>query len=354
MAICWLKAERFDEAVDEYQHGVTLLEERLSGDDVDAARKDIGHATRVWADNQERLICLLECSERHEEAQEEFRRASATIEPLFQTKSSRLIALEMSLPLLGSIAGETTGQPARMKLQQLVDQHLESGLESARAAVLQDSDSDEAWQTWSQLAYARYGTVNWRGAEDEARRAIELAPKNPNSLLGMAPLLLLAGETEEYRELCVRLLAASAAQKPFNDDANWTVRLCGLAPSAAGAADRALALALTGATSPDRPFYYTYPVGRAYYRAGQYENAVETLKRALAKSTLDAEPLICLDLAIAHFKWGQEEEARDWLERARGKLKQGQLPKHMHEIAETTALRREAEQLLGPQDSQNE
>jgi len=60
-----------------------------------------------------------------------------------------------------------------------------------------------------------------------------------------------------------------------------------------------------------------------------------------------AEPVILLDLAIAHHRWGHNQQAQEWLEKATRLLDQsGEFSPHMHERMEFEVLRQEAERLI--------
>ena len=63
-----------------------------------------------------------------------------------------------------------------------------------------------SWNKWMDLALEYYQRQDWQGAEREVELAIKLADNKSGPLLATAPLLLLAGKTDEYRALCERLL----------------------------------------------------------------------------------------------------------------------------------------------------
>ena len=209
-----------------------------------------------------------------------------------------------SSELLVAIDGGASNQTQVAKLEGLLRKNLEAELRRTRPE--DDADGDE-WDKWNYLAFRGYAGLNWEGADREARWAIELAPDDPDNLLAMAPLLLLVGETEEYRQLCVQLLDApvdDSAERRASID-NWNVRLCGLDPMAAGDPERVLELAQKGMSPPnDEHYYFIYPLGRAYYRAGRYEDAIETLERALSQASgEDGEPVVCLDWPFRTYHW---------------------------------------------------
>ena len=79
--------------------------------------------------------------------------------------------------------------------------------------------------------------------------------------------------------------------------------MCGLDPNVAGDPDRVLEHSQQWIPVPNALTDYLYAIGRAYYRAGDCEKGIEWLHQALEKKTANAEPLIYLDLALAHHKW---------------------------------------------------
>ena len=83
----------------------------------------------------------------------------------------------------------------------------------ARDWLLKSLQSDSASAaTWTQLGFAQAQLSDAEGAERSWRRAIELDPRQYNSLYNLAVSELRAGRTEEGRAKLVRFLAAAPAR----------------------------------------------------------------------------------------------------------------------------------------------
>jgi WD40 repeat protein len=99
--------------------------------------------------------------------------------------------------------------------------------------------------------------------------------------------------------------------------------------------------------APDRQ-EYRLGLGAALYRAGRYQEAIETLKGA---DRLDqSSPAALAFLAMAHHQLGQREKARAALARLRQSLDQPRATKD----AETLGLADEAQALIAPQAATTE
>ncbi len=341
-----LKTGRIEEAIVEYQRSFSMLEDNLFVDKIDGTPEQIVRARIAYAYNRCEFALDLHELHREIEAASALEQAINSMEPLFDDETTRPFAVMTSSKLLTAVAGRASNPAHVSTLRQLLRENIDSELEKRRRLTETDG-----WDNWNKIAFRGFGGVNWKGADREARLAVKFAPHDPDHLLGTAPLLLLAGETAEYRQLCHRLLNAppnASPEEQFRVE-NWTVRLCGLDREAAGDADRVLALARKSMTlANDKSYWFVCGLGRAYYRAGQYEQAVETLTQALTLKPESAEPLICLDLALASHYWGRGEEASKWYQRAVELLQaDGLRYMYRHERAETAVLRHEAEQLFG-------
>jgi tetratricopeptide (TPR) repeat protein len=140
-----------------------------------------------------------------------------------------------------------------------------------------------------------------------------------------AGLCLLTGDTDSYRELC-RQLEKHPGQMKDPHTASLASRSCTLSPAGLIAPSRAVSWA-EQAVAAVKTAGHLHALGRAHYRAGQFDQAVR-----LCRESLEAEPegpervLNWLVLALAHQRLGQNKEARQWLAEAvrwREKLSQG-------------------------------
>ena len=195
-----------------------------------------------------------------------------------------------------------------------IDQQLASALDVAREKTKKYPamayHEHWCWDAWSTLAVAYYRPLQWEGAAAEARLAIKLAPNEPEKLQLLAPLLLLAGNLEEYQALCKRLLAEES--KFWNHDhLKKLLPLCLLDPQPENP-EKLLSLAQKAVVGT--PADHVLSV--AYYRAGEPQQAIDGLMSAL-KSTSGDEPIIELHLAISHHLAGHQEEASVWLDKGR-------------------------------------
>jgi hypothetical protein len=95
----------------------------------------------------------------------------------------------------------------------------------------------------------------------------------------------------------------------------------------------------------------------ADYRGGQFSSAIQWLRKShdLAAKGKNAylETMDCLFLAMAHHRLGEADEARQWLEKARGimetrfpKIESGDLGPGWYDWLSCQIVRREAESLL--------
>jgi tetratricopeptide (TPR) repeat protein len=165
--------------------------------------------------------------------------------------------------------------------------------------------------------------------------------------------LLLLGETNQYEQFC-RELVARPGQPADDCGATALARVCVVGASNAVAPERLVNWATIGVnrrTDAAR----LHVLGLAYYRAGRYQRAIETLQQSNAGhgwSSL-AKSQNWLVLAMARFHVGEADEARHCLETARSLIAQAR-PKNSDEPClqvspdwiEINVLLREAETLL--------
>jgi eukaryotic-like serine/threonine-protein kinase len=288
--------------------------------------------------------CLAELS-RHDEASACYRDARQLLDELSASQPewvAKAIAacIHVSPPRLES---DLSRNGYQSDFFEAIDQRLSSALALARESTAADSSAKERnwpWNGWSTLAVAYFRPLQWEGADAEGRMSITLTPNEPEKLQLLAPLLLLAGNIEEYQSLCNRLLAEES--KFWNHDhLKKILPLCLLDPRPAHSE-----LLLRLASESDQRTPRDHLLSVAYYRAGNPGQGIEGLMSAL-KSTQYEGPLIELHLAIAHCLAGHQEEARDWLEKGRrqrdsvGFLNLNPANRLAYEV-----LRQQAEQLI--------
>jgi tetratricopeptide (TPR) repeat protein/WD40 repeat protein/serine/threonine protein kinase len=196
-----------------------------------------------------------------------------------------------------------------------------------------------------------------RGLWDDAAAGIAKGfaldpPKSAIQWLSQATLRLLAGDMEGYRKACGRMLKFSDVSTAFE-----TARACSLAPKAIADPLQVVQLAEKVVAARPRVAWHLHVLGRAHYRAGQFDQAIRRLHESLeVNPTWNARALDWLVLAMAHQHLGQKKEARQWLDQATKWLEQaardnatkapGNLPVAWWDWAELQLLRREAEILI--------
>ncbi|HEX5105722.1 MAG TPA: tetratricopeptide repeat protein, partial [Pirellulaceae bacterium] len=172
-----------------------------------------------------------------------------------------------------------------------------------------------------------------------------------------ARLLLLDGDTDEYRPACDRL------QKRYaQDQRRWTLyflaRTCVLAPHATPDPAQAVRLAELAVSAEPKWAHNLHTLGLAHYRAGQFEEAVRRFHEAIdANPGWTGQVVNWLGLALAYHCQGQTDEARRWYDKAlewidrvapNGNRDSLTPPPgvHDHEWLASRLLRREAELLM--------
>jgi tetratricopeptide (TPR) repeat protein len=251
---------------------------------------------------QLRLADWLVSHDRDAEAAEAYAKARTMLEPLLH-KRTEVIPIGLHLGWLQQATGATV-HLQRKKLNDALATHIQRGLEASRAdAPVGDIHSD--WNKWIELALGYYRPRQWQDAETDARKAIELARGRLEGLIRMAPLLLLAGDVDEYQALCQDLLSTSTDR--HGDALTRTLQLCLLDPE-----PRDPELLLRTARRAAEETGDDHLLNVAYYRTGQYESAIGGLTEDL-KSIANCRPLVELHLALAYHLAGYQEEARTWL-----------------------------------------
>jgi tetratricopeptide (TPR) repeat protein len=215
---------------------------------------------------------------------------------------------------------------------------------------------DDAW-LWAErgLFYGRLG--QWKKAAADHTQAVGLRPDDLELWCQHAGVLLLAGDTDGYRQACAHVLGRFGRTKEPRK-AYLVARSCALAPAAVPDPQRPVRLA-AGAVSADRKAgRYLHTLGLAHYRAGEFDAAVRRLQESeKVDPRWDGRVVNWLGLALAHHHLGHAEEARRWLDKAvtwidkhtRPAPEGGAvpLPLHPHNWLPCLILRGEAEALLG-------
>jgi tetratricopeptide (TPR) repeat protein len=153
----------------------------------------------------------------------------------------------------------------------------------------------------------------------------ELTHEPSDSAVVLAGLRLLLDDAEGYRRLC-RELEPAAEQTKAPSTAYTVSRISALGGKSPIDPAKAVRWAERAAADCKNAWRLSI-LGRAHYRAGQYDKAVLHCKASLEKDAAwPGRMLNWLVLAMACHRLGQPAEARQWLDKAdqwRGQLPRG-------------------------------
>jgi tetratricopeptide (TPR) repeat protein len=192
----------------------------------------------------------------------------------------------------------------------------------------------------SRLWYARARTFatrsEWAKASTDLAQALRLAEEKlkregAEHLIGsqrtratmmheLAALQLLAGDVDGYRALRGSTLRA---ESEFEDGLALSAlsRALSVGPDAGYDPSSALRLGQQAVAVNPNSAWILFSLGAAQLRAGQYEEAVETLHRSLEiHPTWQGRGQNFVVLAMACHRLGRNYDARDWLEKSRVSL----------------------------------
>jgi serine/threonine protein kinase/WD40 repeat protein/tetratricopeptide (TPR) repeat protein len=201
--------------------------------------------------------------------------------------------------------------------------------------------------------YSRHG--EYEKAVAAEARVLELLPDYPWPRFSIAANLLLAGDKDGYRRTC-----AEGWQR-FGDGKNrfavtMVARACGLAPDAL-TDSRAPVQAMSQVVTADPTSLLFFLLGLAHYRAGQWDEAIGRFEASISANRAWHEDSVQsgLGLALAHYRRGDIDKARQWLSRSVDRLEQGTrdkglavaFPAFFPDWATCRILRAEAEALIG-------
>jgi tetratricopeptide (TPR) repeat protein len=187
-----------------------------------------------------------------------------------------------------------------------------------RIALLQQTvaerTSDQALaDAHRQLADALAGEALWEAATPHYAAALKWQapihePQSADYREILAPALhLLDGDEESYRAGCAQVLAKFGATRSA-EQATRVARLCALRPGAV--ADLAPIVDLAEQAT-DGWHAYTYAL--TLYRAARFQDAIQAIRAAQAKKSLDGVYVDQFVLAMAHFQSGRRTQAQEIL-----------------------------------------
>jgi superkiller protein 3 len=209
---------------------------------------------------------------------------------------------------------------------------------------------------WRERAncFARQG--KWRQAAADYAQASQRSPNDPALWYDQAVARLAAQDRDGYRRVCAGMLERFANAKTPSASL-WVVHTCILGPEAVPDYRQVLRLGEQFKAKYRTNWYWLTRVGGAYYRAGRFEEAIQTSEAACQVHGSAGNAYDWLFLALAHHRLGRAAEARRWLDKAgpwierasRGKIADSRTPTPLawNDRVALEALRREVEALLG-------
>jgi serine/threonine protein kinase/WD40 repeat protein len=190
------------------------------------------------------------------------------------------------------------------------------------------------------------GLGEWHKAVADYDMALFLMPKGERrirSLSARATLLERQGEYSRARAELEQLIQIAPSYASLYNNLAW-LYLTG--PEKLRGFPRGLSLAKKAVELSSGEWFYLNTLGVAYYRVGQYEEAIETLERSLQESGGEYAAYDLFFLAMSHARRGEAAEAKDCYERALRWIKDDQDNLTPKEKEELDAFRIEAEAAL--------
>lgn len=167
--------------------------------------------------------------------------------------------------------------------------------------------------------YAELG--QWEPAASDFAKIIELGRPDAQPFYYQGLLRLRAGDKDGYGRACAQMLERLGLN-PLPDTAYWAAWTCLLGPDALPDFTRPVELAQQAVESDPKSLSYLNALGGILYRAGRVDEAIDSLLKAdrLAQepdaSTKSSPAYTWYFLAMAHWKQGHKEEARNWHQKA--------------------------------------
>jgi eukaryotic-like serine/threonine-protein kinase len=206
--------------------------------------------------------------------------------------------------------------------------------------------------------FARRG--QWKKATADIARAIELEPTNHLYYHNLAPLLVAAGDLDDYRRLCQQVVARFGG----TEDAaisELMAKACLILPSPGvdlAAVGKMADTAVNGDQKHRFLAYFQFTKGLAEYRQGRFASAAEWMQKVLAgREQVERDPRrdvwTYMVLAMAQHQLGQRDEAgktlatgTDLASKELPKLDSGDLGAYGEDCIIADALMREARALV--------
>ena len=177
--------------------------------------------------------------------------------------------------------------------------------------MLQPEDPQVRLEAHCSAGYSATGRGEWRRAADEFTKASELAPDDATLWRFRAVTLLGAEDVPAYRQTCLDMLERFENSTDVRVAGN-VVLVCVLREDALPDMERLLPLAKVAT-----PWGSTgaYALGEALYRAGRYDEALESLYEA-TQTLFRPGASEWSFLAMTHHRLGHADKARFYLTEA--------------------------------------
>jgi tetratricopeptide (TPR) repeat protein len=158
----------------------------------------------------------------------------------------------------------------------------------------------------------RYG--RWNAAARDFKALLEIQPGEITNWHDFVVLQLKLGNEHEYKVACKRLLErfSNATDWYTTNSAAWSLSL---GPDAGVDPEQIVSLARRALKLKPDDYSATNTLGAALYRAGRYQEALETLERAIALHGGGGLGFDMLLMALVKQALGQADEAREWCKR---------------------------------------
>jgi WD40 repeat protein/tRNA A-37 threonylcarbamoyl transferase component Bud32/Flp pilus assembly protein TadD len=195
----------------------------------------------------------------------------------------------------------------------------------------------------------------YRQAADDYSKAIDLGRVTAEIASRHALLCLGARDPASYRQSCMRMLQRFGKPKE-STEAYLMAWACAMAPGAVADPMQPVHLA-ERAVKLQRGWYYLDALGAVYYRAGQYENAIQRLNEWIKEQSRQLPRSVAswkqwAFLAMAHHRLGHTAEARQWLRKVQEVAHETPVERQLNPVGfaltdlEYELLRREAESVV--------
>jgi tetratricopeptide (TPR) repeat protein len=221
------------------------------------------------------------------------------------------------------------------------------------------------FRLWRERAKCFAELGNYRNAAADFAEASRLRPNDLEVQHYRALALFAMNDTDGFRQLCTQLLQPFDRPDLTGMSAWWVVATCRVAAQPEPNIRLMVRAAEHNAKNHPENWYALSELGGAYYRAGQFDKAIQTTQAAAKLNSDGGNAYDWFFLALAHHQKGHTDEARAWLDKAVRWLELATTQNMIDRKVSTPLtwsnrvilqrLRREAEELIvGKEEKKNE